>query len=172
MPGDAAIDATCGNGHDTLFLAKLPLSQIFALDIQPAAIENTRNLLAEHLKEEERKRVSLHQMSHVDLKKVPCREPPRLIVYNLGYLPGSDKSITTMTANTLASIESALKILSETGAVSITCYPGHDEGKKEEEAVLQLTAALSSKMWEIRHHRWLNRQHSPSLLWIARLPNA
>ena len=168
-PGDTAVDATCGNGYDTLFLAQLPLSYLYALDIQPAALEKTRNLLAFHLNEEALLRVILHQMSHEDLRKVPCSPPPKLIVYNLGYLPGGDKSITTQTESTLASISSALSILAENGALSITCYPGHEEGKKEEDAILELASSLPSSQWEVRHHRWLNRPRSPNLLWIARL---
>jgi len=171
-PGDTAIDATCGNGRDTLFLAQLPLLALFSLDIQLEAIEKTRNLLTEQLNEMELQRVCLCQMSHADLRSVPCAERPRLIVYNLGYLPGGDKSITTKTESTLASIESALSILGDSGAVSITCYPGHDEGKKEEEALLDFVSALPSNAWEVRHHRWLNRPSSPNLLWIARLSNS
>jgi hypothetical protein len=167
-PGDTAIDATCGNGHDTLFLAKMPLSALFALDIQPAAIVKTQELLAEHLTDEELRRVSFLNMSHEDLRKVPCPLLPRLIVYNLGYLPGSDKSITTMTESTLASIVSALSILGEGGAISVTCYPGHEEGKKEEDAILEWAASLPSNKWEVRHHRWLNRKRSASLLWISK----
>lgn len=172
VSGDTAIDATCGNGNDTLFLAKLPLSGLFALDIQPAAIEKTRELLAGHLNEEELKRVALCHMSHEDLRKVPCPIPPSLIVYNLGYLPGGDKSLTTKTESTLESIGSALSILGDAGAISITCYPGHAEGEKEENEILRMAESLPSSLWEVRHHRWMNRARSPSLLWIARLPNS
>ncbi len=167
--GDTAIDATCGNGQDTLFLAKLPLSALFALDIQLAGLEKTRKLLEGQLTGEELRRVHLCHMPHDDLRKVPqmpMASALRLIVYNLGYLPGGDKSITTKTESTLASIDSALSILGDAGAVSITCYPGHDEGKKEEEAVLEMALSLPSDRWEVRHHRWLNRHRSPSLLWI------
>ena len=47
-PGDWAIDATAGNGKDTLFLAKTVTKsgQVFAFDIQDQALEMTRNLLA------------------------------------------------------------------------------------------------------------------------------
>ena len=57
---------------------------------------------------------------------------PKLIVYNLGYLPGSDKLLTTKTSSTLLSVEKALSLIAPNGAISITCYPGHEEGKKEE----------------------------------------
>src|SRR6187431_2515922 len=92
-PSDTAIDATCGNGQDALFLAKLPLSALFALDIQRSALGKTQKLLAEHLTPEELQRVHLCHMPHDDLRKIALPAPPRLVVYNLGYLPGGDKTI-------------------------------------------------------------------------------
>ncbi len=171
LPEDTAIDATAGNGQDTLYLAQLSLSALFALDIQEEAIENTRKLLNEHLNGEELGKITLLHMPHDNLRKVPCLTPPRLIIYNLGYLPGKDKSITTKTESTLRSLESALSILGEKGAVSITCYPGHEEGKKEEDAILGFAESLSPKEWEVRWSRWVNRNRSPSLFWISRLSN-
>ena len=45
-PGDHVIDATCGNGHDTLFLAKcVDLERggkVFAFDIQEKALLTTK----------------------------------------------------------------------------------------------------------------------------------
>ena len=155
--GDVAIDATCGNGHDTLFLANLGLSALFSLDIQPVDIKDLNT--------------NFLQMSHEDLSLVPTSKPPRLIVYNLGYLPGGDKSITTKTETTLASIQSAMDILAKDGAISITCYPGHEEGMRETKAVLDLVSKLPPKVWAVTHHLRPNRPTSPSLLWIARLHN-
>ena len=80
-PNELAVDATCGNGHDTLFLAKLRIESIAALDIQPEAIENTRNLLAQHHLSD---RVFLHHQSHEYLASLPLSKPPALIVYTLG----------------------------------------------------------------------------------------
>lgn len=49
VPPDAAVaDFTMGNGHDTAFLCGLvPQGRVYAFDIQPQALENTRLLLAE-----------------------------------------------------------------------------------------------------------------------------
>src|SRR3989344_2167298 len=163
--GDVAIDATCGNGHDTLFLAKKPLSYLLAIDIQLAALESAKTLLKTHLSEEEQKRVIFTQASHEKLDQFHLPAPPRLIVYNLGFLPGGDTSVTTKTESTIASISSALSILAPLGAVSITCYPGHEEGKKEEEALLHFARSLSQTEWEVCFHRWINKPPlSPNLL--------
>lgn len=162
-PGDGAIDATCGNGNDTLFLSELlsahPESYVYGYDLQSAAIESTRKLVPSE-------RVRLFRQSHETFGPLP--HPPRLIIYNLGYLPKGDKSIVTQTASTLKSVGEALSILAEGGALSITCYPGHDEGQKEEAALLDFLAKLPSSSWQVQHHRWLNRPRSPSLLWILK----
>ncbi|MBI5272899.1 MAG: class I SAM-dependent methyltransferase [Chlamydiia bacterium] len=169
QPGDVAIDATCGNGYDTLFLAQLPLSNLLSIDIQPEALRSTAKILSQHLTVEEKNRVSLHLLSHEYLTKLPLLKPPRLIVYNLGYLPGGNKLLTTRTETTLASLKEALDLLETRGAISMTCYPGHEEGGKEELALLQYASALPSSLWQVWHQRWLNRPKSPSLLWIERL---
>ncbi len=173
-PGDIAIDATCGNGHDTLFLCQLLLnheeSVVAGLDIQGTAILNTDALLKRSLPLEQTKRVLLHRMCHGKIHEIPLPLPPRLIVYNLGYLPGSDKSMTTKTGSTLQSVQHALDIVARDGAVSITCYPGHEEGEREESALLSFAASLPSPRWHVCYHKWLNREKSPTLIWIESEP--
>lgn len=169
-PGDVAIDATCGNGHDTLFLGQLllkhPGSLLVGLDIQGAAICNTDALLQKSLPPDQWKRVLLQRMSHADIHRIPLPSPPRLIVYNLGYLPGGDKSVTTQTASTLESLRQAMAILAPDGALSVTCYPGHEEGAKEEKAILAFLETLPSHRWTVCQHKWINRPAAPSLIWI------
>jgi hypothetical protein len=150
--GDLAIDATCGNGHDTLFLSDL--CSVIGMDIQSQALENTRALL--------QKEVSLYLLSNEEIDSLPLPYPPRLIVYNLGYLPGGDKSITTQTEKTLISVKKSLELLAPGGALSITCYPGHEEGAREEKALEEWAATLPS----VKHHKWGPK--SPSLLWILK----
>ncbi|NGX38291.1 MAG: hypothetical protein K1000chlam2_01464, partial [Chlamydiae bacterium] len=97
---DWAIDATCGNGRDTARLA--PLCQgLIALDIQEKAIENTRLLLEG--------KAHLFRQSHETFPPLAYEKPIRLIVYNLGYLPGGDKDLTTRVESTLKSLQNALK---------------------------------------------------------------
>ncbi|MDE3055506.1 MAG: class I SAM-dependent methyltransferase [Verrucomicrobiota bacterium] len=163
QPGDFVIDATCGNGQDTLFLASLPVSSLFAIDLQEVAIEKAKKNLAGHP-------VEFFCMSHEAIDQLPSSKPPKLIVYNLGYLPGSDKSIITKKESTLLSVNKSLILLAEGGALSITCYPGHEGGEEEEKALLAWAQELPPHEWEVRHHRWLNRPlRAPSLLWIQKL---
>lgn len=163
-PTDTVIDATCGNGHDTLKLAELvPQGIVIALDIQSAAIERTQELTQNH------PHVHLFQQCHTTFPSLTSKHPIKLIVYNLGYLPGSaDKNLTTITLNTLFSVKNALSLVMPGGALSIMCYPGHSEGEKEETALLTYISALPKSEWDICHHKWVNRRSPPSLLIIQK----
>lgn len=168
---DIIIDATCGNGHDSLFLAQKFLKNekglLFCFDIQESAINNTLSLLQENLSKEILKRIVLYNYSHEDLNKY-IKQDVNLIVYNLGYLPKGDKSITTQTNTTLNSIKSALSLLGKRGAICIMCYPGHEEGQKEEKAILEFTKTLDPKSYNLCYHSWVNRKFSPTLFWIEK----
>lgn len=159
------IDATVGNGHDTLFLAQLLAGhgQLIGYDIQPAALEQTQKRL-ETLSPLERGVVILKLASHAHFEA----HDVKLIVYNLGYLPGGDKALTTQTNTTLLSLQNGLSILSQDGAISITCYPGHPEGAKEQEALIAFLQELPSNEWTVCHHVWINRPLSPTWILLQR----
>ncbi len=160
-PGDLVIDATLGNGYDAMVLFELG-AEVIGIDIQKEALEKTRERLRN-------RPIQLLQRSHADLSSLELDRRPRLIVYNLGYLPGGDKQITTQLESTMASVESALSLIAPNGAISITCYPGHDEGLKEETFLVKWASQLEPKRWGVCHYRWLNRALSPSLLWLSSL---
>lgn len=172
--GDIVVDATCGNGHDTLLLAELALAKdkgmVYGLDIQHAAITKTSQLIENHLPSQYLSRVKLLGQCHSTFPSEIEKESVKLIVYNLGYLPGSDKSITTMLTTTLQSLSSALDLLCSGGCISLTAYPGHTEGAHEEQALLRLLEGLDKQLWSCCHHRWVNRKAtSPSLFLIQKL---
>ena len=117
------IDATCGNGHDSLFLSSFEEAELHCVDIQEQAIKATSARLPE------RSSIHFHHQSHEDVSFTG--RPIDLIVYNLGYLPGSDKSIITTPNSTLTSLESASKHLSPSGMISLMIYKGHEGGMTE-----------------------------------------
>jgi predicted methyltransferase len=170
--GDHVIDATCGNGHDTLKLCQLAIAngrgKVYAFDIQSQAIEATRHLLKTHLQEEEMGSVDIRQGCHSTFPLDILPESIKLIVYNLGYLPGGNKQYTTRQENTLHSLRHAQQLLLPGGVISMTCYPGHSEGASEQAALLAEAAQLSPKEWSCCHHVWLNRREAPSLLLIQK----
>lgn len=170
--GDTVIDATCGNGHDTVTLAQLMEDlgggNLIALDVQDAALEATKILCKEWFEPASRVQIDLLRQSHASFPEKLLPSSVALIVYNLGYLPGGDKSVTTLTSSTLQSIETALPLLREGGALSVTCYPGHEEGAKEEKNILEYVQKLPPEQWSCCHHKWINRRTAPSLLLIQK----
>lgn len=132
--GDLVIDATAGNGHDTVFLAREVGSSgtVIAFDIQAAAIQTTRQRLeTEGLLE----RVSLHQTSHSELSQFAKPSSVKTVIFNLGYLPGADRSIATKALETLEALSAAAELLKPGGILAAICYPGHPDGVIESEAV-------------------------------------
>ncbi len=161
QPGDLVIDATCGNGKDLLFLAKLlgGKGSLVAYDIQKEALEQAELTLSS-LNEQERSIISLKLASHEHFTE----ENAALIVYNLGYLPGGDKSLTTMTASTLTSLKNALTTLKPGGLLSVTCYPGHEEGARE---ALAVRAFFEELEWPTTHIPGA-RERAPHLFFAVR----
>lgn len=157
------IDATCGNGHDTLFLAQNTRGRIFVFDIQEKALTSAKNRLSENL--DGLQQVSFLKACHSSFDSVPKELPIHLVIYNLGYLPGGDKNLTTKVDTTLLSIQNALDRIEDDGAISITCYPGHEEGQREEKAVLSFFEKYEGSR-SVLYHRRVNRLKSTTLIWV------
>lgn len=157
--GDVAVDATAGNGHDTLFLAAKVGStgKVFAFDIQGEALAKTRELLS---KQGLLNRVTLVRDTHENLRHY-LKYPIGSFTYNLGYLPGGDHLVTTDPDSVLSSLKEALLLLKPGGIISMVLYPGHDQGKLEKNLVLAFCRSLSPKKYAVLHSRVINREHDP-----------
>lgn len=133
-PGDTVIDATAGNGHDTVFLAEAvgPDGRVIAVDIQEQAIRSTADRLRDAGLHD---RVELHQCSHTGLWKITTGESVAAIVFNLGYLPGADHAVITESETTVDALAISAFLLKPGGVLAVTCYPGHAGGDREARAV-------------------------------------
>ena len=169
-PGDTVVDATCGNGHDTLSLAQMDPAKLYAFDVQEAAIRATTELLDVHgyRKSITEGRIIVRQLPHE--KMAGCIEGPvKAIVFNLGYLPGGDKTITTRTETTLAAVRTAMELLLPDGLICITMYSGHPEGRQEKEALLKFAESLDAGKWHAAYISMPNQEHDPpEILLITR----
>ncbi|MBB5349997.1 ubiquinone/menaquinone biosynthesis C-methylase UbiE [Haloferula luteola] len=132
--GGVAVDATAGNGHDTLFLARLvgPTGEVLAFDIQEAAIAASKARMeaagcAGWVK--------FFQESHAELAH-RVEKPVDAVMFNLGYLPGADHGVITRTEETLRALEAARSVVRPGGVVTVVCYPGHPGGDEEAAAVV------------------------------------
>ena len=154
--GDASIDATLGNGHDTLFLAQCvgATGHVYGFDIQIQALEATKLRLHEY---EMLSRATLFLASHAEmLGHVP--RSVRAIMFNLGYLPGADKNIITRADSTLLALNQACNLLAEEGVMTVMVYPGHAGGEEEARQVEQWVQQLDSEQYQSQiifsqHHK-------------------
>lgn len=166
LPGDTVIDATAGNGGDTLFLAQLvgANGKVYAFDIQAEALQTTRKRLQEagYLN-----RVCLLQTGHENLDQFATGRL-RCAVFNLGYLPGGAKAVVTKGRTTLAALEICLKRLLPGGIVLLTVYWGHPGGQEEKQILAEYTAGLAKQEWDVTATSFPNRERAPIILAIQK----
>jgi hypothetical protein len=139
--GDIAVDFTMGNGHDTEFLSKTvgEKGHVYAFDVQKQALEST----SAHLKACGcPENYTLVLDSHHNVKKY-VDTPIKAGMFNLGYLPGSDKTVTTMRETTLPAIEAAISLMDKDAIILVAVYPGHAEGEAEGKLVNEYFSSLS-----------------------------
>jgi tRNA1(Val) A37 N6-methylase TrmN6 len=161
-PSSICIDFTMGNGNDTLFLAKHAVNgMVYAFDIQPQALEQTKS----RIEPQYRDRVMLILDSHSNFTQY-VKTPYDVGIFNLGYLPGGDKTITTQTQTTLSAVNQAVYCLSESGILIIVLYPGHPAGKEESIMVEQFCSALDASQYDVTKYQFLNKKDPPYLIAI------
>lgn len=171
-PGDVVVDATLGNGHDTFFLAErvLPEGRIFGFDIQEEAVASTtRKLVASFGSIPDG--VSLFAVGHERMDQFLPHElfgGVRAFMFNLGWLPGSNKSRITTSATTLAGLKIAADWLAEGGLVTVVCYPGHDGGDSEADDVERWMGSLPATEFEAQKLAFVNLEGAPPRCFVAR----
>lgn len=162
--GDCVVDATVGNGWDTLKLCELvgDEGKVYGFDIQKEAIEKTKLRLEEA---GIANRAELLCCSHGDADKW-IQEPIKAFMMNLGYLPGGHKEIVTCKNSTIKAIETLTERLSSGGVGTILVYYGHEGGLKEKQAVEELMNSMPSGWGQIIRMEIVNRKNSPPILYI------
>lgn len=164
VSGDTAVDATAGNGYDTVLLAQAvgESGKVYAFDVQDAAIDATWARCAAAGLDG---RVELVKDSHAHLGR-HISVPVSCVMFNLGYLPGADKTFVTQANSTIAASEDAVKLLSVNGCVLWVVYPGHDNGE-EERALSAFIAKLDPKAFNVFVWRPMNQSGHPPVLFGA-----
>jgi len=161
-PGDFAIDATVGNGHDTLFLIEQvgPFGKVYGFDIQLTAIESTRAKVGAYRTGENAlgkatltpENLILIQASHSDMADyISAQHQSNIsaIMFNLGYLPGGDKQIITRIDSTVSALNNASRLLSSNGIITVIAYPGHQGGDMETGQVKNWCKHLNADQFKI-----------------------
>ena len=153
-PGDCVVDATCGNGYDTEILSSLvgESGRVLSVDVQSTALERARERLPTSVGN-----VHFVHACHSTLDHIVEGHPiPRAVVFNLGYLPGGDKTLITKPETTTAALAHALRIIAVGGIVIMVVYTGHAGGEAEASSIEQLISTLDRKQFVVMKHQWLN----------------
>lgn len=164
--GGTVIDFTMGNGHDTLWLSNAvgKNGTVYAFDIQQAALDSTSSLLK---KENAPENYTLILDSHHNVKNY-VKEPICAGLFNLGYLPGGDKKITTLHETSLAAISAGIELLAPDGAILCAVYPGHAEGSLEGELIEKMLSDLDRKEICATKFKIVNSPTSPFFFLIEK----
>lgn len=160
--GGVAVDATAGNGHDTLFLSQKVKEDghVFAFDVQAQAIEQTQKRLDEHhahnvtLVHDGHEHIAEYLDDHTELDAA---------IFNLGYLPSSDKSIITTADTTLVAIDWIIRHLKSKGRCVLVLYYGHEGGTEEKDSVLQFTSQLPQEDYQVLCYQFINQRNAPPI---------
>ncbi len=160
--GGFYIDATMGNGYDTLMLCRLAgeSGRILAFDIQEKALLLTDRLLTEH---GVRSRAKLILDGHEHMNLYAEKESADVICFNFGYLPGGDHRIATSPASSVEAIRQSLDILKHGGLISLCVYSGGDTGFEEKESILGFLKELPARKYTVIVNEYYNRQNCPPM---------
>ncbi len=166
-----AVDATAGNGHDTLLLARLAgqNGRVWAFDVQEAALVAARERLARAEEGDLTARVCFVREGHERLARVLPPEAAgrvRAATFNLGFLPGSDKQIVTRPAATLRALADLASFTAPGGIVSVHCYAGHEGGREELDAVGVFCADLPWPAWRSARYEMVNKNRNREALFL------
>ena len=159
-PGAVCIDATAGKGRDTALLCRLAgkIGRVIAVDIQEAAVEQTRALLAEQGLTAE-----VVQDSHAHMARYAAPGTVDCIVFNFGRLPGGDAKIFTTAASSLPAIDAGLTLLRQGGVMALALYYGKENGYEEKNAILSHLKSINDRLFTVLACDWLNRRNDPPL---------
>lgn len=157
--GDTAVDCTMGNGNDTVFLCGLvgEKGKVYAFDIQEEAVISTHKRLGD-VNFLQRSELILDGHENVDKY---IKESVKLVIFNLGYLPKGDHTITTKKETTIEAVQKCLCLLEPNGIILLVIYPGHEKGRLEKEALETFTSSLNQKEYNVVKLCFTNQINNP-----------
>jgi predicted methyltransferase len=161
--GDVVVDATAGNGNDTVFLAELvgETGKVYSFDIQQQAIDSTHAKLVQRGLLD---RVELILDGHQNMDKYIINTKVKAVMFNLGYLPKGDHNIGTRGDTTIEAVEKAMKFIHVNGIVSIVVYYGGDSGFEEKDVIMDYINHIDCKQYTVMKTEFVNQVNCPPIL--------
>lgn len=160
--GGVYVDATMGNGNDTLLFCQMAgkTGKVYAFDIQETALKKTRELLMSHRLSE---RAELIMDGHEHMETYIEEESADVVCFNFGYLPGGDHKIATRADTSIEAVGKGLRILKHGGMMSLCIYSGGDTGFDEKERILAYLKSLPAREYTVIVNEYYNRENHPPL---------
>lgn len=169
--GGLAIDATVGNGHDTLFLVQEvgDGGRVIGFDTQPKALEATHERVHRQAPSAADSLQLIHAGHESMAEYITDSESGTVdvVMFNLGYLPGSDHSVTTQPETTCQALETSASMLRPGGVITVVAYPGHEGGEREATAVASWMSALPQETFRALSYRFVNQVNAPPRLFAV-----
>ncbi len=163
--GMTILDATLGNGYDTAFVREClgESGQVIAMDVNEAAVIKAQEAWLTC------KNVRCVHDGHEHVDEYVKEDTLDVAIYNLGYLPGSDKCLTTRLNTTLESLEKTMRLLKVGGVISMTFYVGHSQGKEEYDYIMPFLKQLPPKQYHVLLCQYANQSaNAPTSVWIEK----
>ena len=157
--GAICVDATLGHGKDTLFFLKQGVNKVIGFEIQEDVLNETIHSIASH-------KLEAYCMGHERMDEVISKEVDA-IVFNFGYCPGKDETITTQMETSLVAVQKALSFLKKKGRCALVFYP-HEKGKREADSIEAYLSSLNPNEYSILKVDQLNRKNSPYFVGIEK----
>ena len=160
--GGFAIDATAGNGGDTLLLCESvgETGKVFAMDIQQQAVGNTMELLRQKGWLDI---TQIVQDSHANLLQYVQPESADCVVFNFGWLPGGSHEVFTQKESSLEAIRQGLECLKPGGIMSLCVYYGRNNGYEERDGILEYVKTLDHRRYTVMVVDFANRINDPPI---------
>lgn len=157
-----AVDSTLGNGNDTYNILKYTKAKVLAFDIQEEAIISSKKRLSEFSED----RFNLVLDSHSSMDKY-IKESPDLIVFNTGYLPGSNKKIITDGETICKALDISIKALKQNGIIFFVQYIGHEGSFEEGEMTDYFFKNLPQKNFRVIKNQFYNQINNPPIVYLV-----
>lgn len=158
--GAICIDATLGHGKDAAFFLSHKVKKVYGFEIQETVLAKTIEVLA--------KSNFYGILAGHEMMKKYISEPIDAIIFNFGYCPGEDQTITTLPPTSLAAVKQALQLLKIKGRMVLVMYP-HEQGQNEAKLIEGYLQQLDHHLFYIEKSYQLNQHNSPYLLKIERV---
>lgn len=157
--GAICVDGTLGHGKDARFFLEQQVLKVYGFEIQEDVFKETTQAI-------QNKRFCPWLLGHEKIDEV-IKGKIDCAIFNFGYCPGGDESITTHSETSLIAIQKTLKLLKKKGRLALVLYP-HEEGKKEASCIEEFVSSLDFNQYSVMKMKLMNQKQSPYLIGIEK----